>query len=233
MSTAQETKEPKKSSFGSSSIVGIVVRLTLLGLIDAFAVWFILNLVEDGVLVLAIAVGVITFLVNVVIMRDEAFPIRWMLIGLVLMAMFAVYPILFTIFVAFTNFGDGHLLTEEQAIEQIEKVKYLPEGGNAFTWTAFRSDDGQFALWLQNAEGEGFLALPGEDMVALSPGEEGLGELDNKGVPASIEGYERLNPITAATFREDLEENQVWDRRRSHSNTLAGRSGRSGAKVRL
>ena len=205
MSAAKETKKPKKSSSGSSSIVSIVVRLTLLGLIDAFAVWFALNLIQDGVLILAIAVAVITLFVNVVIIRDDAFPLRWMLIGLVLMAMFAVYPILFTIFVAFTNFGDGHLLTEEQAIEQIEKVKYLPEGGSAFTWTAFRSEDGQFALWLQNAEGEGFLALPGEEMVALSPGEEGLGELDDKGVPVSIEGYERLNAIIAATFREDLE----------------------------
>lgn len=206
MSSAQESSAPKRGPLGSSSILGIVVRLTLLGLIDAFAIWFILNLVLDGVLVLAIAAALITIFINVVIMRNEAFPIRWMLMGLVLMAIFAIYPILFTVFVAFTNFGDGHLLTEEQAVEQIEKVKYLPEGGISFTWTAFRSEDGQFVLWLINEEGEGFLAIPGEEIVSVNPGEEGVGELDANGIPESIEGFDRLNQITAATFKSDLEE---------------------------
>ena len=112
---------------GSGSLLGIVVRLILLAAIDAFAIWFILNLISDGVVVLAVAIGLLTFFVNVVVLRDDAYPIRWMLIGLVLMGMFAIYPILFTVFVAFTNFGDGHLFTKQQAIEQLEKTRYLPE----------------------------------------------------------------------------------------------------------
>jgi ABC-type sugar transport system permease subunit len=204
MTTAAVPTGPKRRTPVSSSVLGLVIRLALLAAIDAFAIWFILNLIDDGVVVLAVAVGLITFIVNVVILRNEAFPIRWMLLGLVLMAMFSIYPILFTFFVAFTNFGDGHLLTKELAVEQIQKARYLPEGGGAFTWTAFRSEDGNFALWLQGEDGEGFLAFPGQPFGPVVPGEGGLGELDDEGIPQSLEGYERLNRLTVVRFLDAL-----------------------------
>lgn len=189
---------------GTDSVIGIIVRLVLLGLIDSFAIWFGINLVRDGVPVLAIAVGLLTIFANVVILRDQMFPIRWMLIGLILMALFAIYPIIYTVFVAFTNYGDGHLFTKDEAIVQLEKAKYLPETGLAFTWTAYRAADGSFALWLQNSEGESYLVLPGQAIVSVSPGEEGVGELDEDGIPVSIEGYERLNRLQLVRYINDL-----------------------------
>ncbi len=122
-----------------------------------------------------------------------------MVVGLVLMAMFTIYPILFTVWVSFTNYGEGHLVTKEQAIDQILKAKYLPETGLAFTWTAFKSPEGDYALWLRDAEGNGYLAIVGEPLTQPQPGESGIGELDDKGIPKTIEGYQRLNAIVAAT----------------------------------
>ena len=72
------------------------------------------------------------------LLRKEAYPLRWMVVGLVLMALFTIYPIFFTVWVAFTNYGEGHLITKEQAIDQILNEKYLPETGKAYTWTAFQ-----------------------------------------------------------------------------------------------
>jgi ABC-type sugar transport system permease subunit len=74
--------------------------------------------------------------VNVVLLSQKAYPIRWMVVGLVLMALFTIYPIFFTVWVSFTNYGEGHLITQEQAVEQILKEKYLPEAGKAYSWTA-------------------------------------------------------------------------------------------------
>ncbi|HUS94434.1 MAG TPA: ABC transporter permease subunit [Patescibacteria group bacterium] len=177
---------------GTSSVVGLLVRLVLLALIDVFAVWFIINLVSFNNYVLAAVVGLLTIISNIVIFRNEFFPIRWMLVGLILMALFAVYPILFTVNVSFTNFGFGHLLTKEQAIEQLENIKYLPEGAGAYSWTAYVSEDGEFALWLQDENGRGLLALPGVGAIEVSSGEEGVGEFDDAGIPLTVEGYERL-----------------------------------------
>src|SRR5690606_20152634 len=146
---------------------------------------------------LAAAIAVIAIFVNVIMLRREAYPLRWMIIGLILMALFTIYPILFTIWVAFTNYGEGHLITKQQAIDQILNVTYLPETGRSYSWTAFRSPDGDYALWLQDAEGSSFLALPDEPISQPQPGEMGIGPLDDNGIPETIEGYSRLNRILA------------------------------------
>jgi len=122
-----------------------------------------------------------------------------MVVGLVLMALFTIYPILFTVWVSFTNYGEGHLIAKEQAIDQLMRQKYLPEAGKAYSWTAFKSPDGEYALWLKDTEENGYLALPGEPLTQPQPGEMGIGELDDRGVPEMIEGYQRLNAILAAT----------------------------------
>lgn len=204
MDTAHQVPSEEKNGRGTATASGLIIRLVLVALIDAFAIWYILNLLATDGLVLAVAVGVVTLFVNVVVVRNEAFPIRWMLVGLVLMAMFAIYPIIFTVFVSFTNFGFGHLLTKDQAIEQITNVKYLPEGAGAYTWTAYISDDGKFAVWLQTNEGQGFLALPDHGIMAVQPGEEGVGEFDEDGIPTGIDGYERLNRLTVVRYINDL-----------------------------
>jgi ABC-type sugar transport system permease subunit len=188
-------------SRASSSALGFshLVRLVLLITVDAAVVWFLNELIALGYLPLAAAILIIALFVNVVLMRRRAYPVRWMVVGLVLMAMFTIYPIFFTIWVSFTNYGEGHLITQEQAIDQILKEKYLPETGMAYSWTAFKSPEGDYALWLVDSEGNGYLATPGEPLTQPQPGQAGIGGLDDKGIPETIEGYQRLNSIVAAT----------------------------------
>jgi ABC-type sugar transport system permease subunit len=193
--------QDSRKTRASSSIPDLprLGRFTLLIAGDLAAVWFLNKLVSLGYLPLATATLIIAIFVNFVLLRQEAYPVRWMVIGLVLMALFTIYPIFFTIWVSFTNYGEGHLITQEQAIDQILKEKYLPETGMAYSWTAFKSPEGNYALWLIDSEGNGYLATPGEPLTQPQPGEAGIGELDDKGIPETIEGYQRLNSIVAAS----------------------------------
>ncbi len=191
---------------GSTTVSQLLGRLVLLALIDAFASWFILNLWAQESNVLAIAAVLVTLFINVVIMHKNLYPLRWMLIGLVLLALFAVYPILYNVYVSLTNYGFGHLLTKEQAIEQITSTTYLPEEAGAYTWTAYRSESGEFAIWLQSPDGQNYLAFPDQEIVAGQSGEQGVGELDEDGVPLTIEGYERLNRLTVVRYIDELGE---------------------------
>jgi ABC-type sugar transport system permease subunit len=179
-------------------LTNVVLRLVLLLAIDGFLIWFALNAFAEGFLPLGIIVVVIGALVNYTILAKDMYPIRWMLLGLILMAMFAIWPIILTIFVAFTNYGDGHLLSKAQSIQLLENERYLPEGGAAFSWTGYRNDAGEYALWLQNAAGESFFAFPGEPLIPAAEA-EGIGELDENGIPTSIEGYNRLNALQVAS----------------------------------
>jgi ABC-type sugar transport system permease subunit len=190
---------PKPKSSSSIPVLTRLLRLAILIAMDTVVFWFLSKLVSLGYFPLAAAIIIITIFVNVVILRKEAYPIRWMVVGLILMALFTIYPIVFTIWVAFTNYGESHLITKQQAIDQILNEKYLPEAGKAYTWTAFRSPEGDYVLWLIDADGNGYLAKPGEALTQPLPGEQGIGDLDSKGIPITIEGYQRLNAIQAAT----------------------------------
>ena len=77
-------------------------------------------------------IALITIFLNVVFLREGMYPLRWMAIGLSLMTLLTVYPILYTVWIAFTNYGDGHLLTKQQSIETLEQRVYLPETGGGF-----------------------------------------------------------------------------------------------------
>jgi ABC-type sugar transport system permease subunit len=197
-STASQNNLKKETSF-SIPVLPRLVRFAILIAADASVFWLLNKLYSLGYFPLAVAVFILIVFINVVILRKEAYPIRWMVVGLIFMALFTIYPIIFTIWVSFTNYGEGHLVTKEQAIDQILKEKYLPETGMAYSWTAFKSADGDYALWLEDAEGNGYLALPGEPLTQPQPGEMGIGEFDDKGIPKTIEGYQRLNAIAAAT----------------------------------
>jgi arabinogalactan oligomer / maltooligosaccharide transport system permease protein len=195
-------------SGGSSTFARLGLRLIILALIDALAIWTVASLLQTGSTVFAIAVGLVTVFANIVILRDDAYPLRWMLLGLVLMLLFSVYPILYTVSISATNYGFGNLLTKEQAIAQIEnplRNSYVPEGGISFRWTAFRADSGEFLLWLQRADGTGLIARPGEPISAVGPGEQGVGELDDSGVPTTIEGYQRLNRLTVVRYLNEID----------------------------
>lgn len=198
--TSTATQEIRNKT-GSSpvSIMPRLIRFAILIALDTFVFWFLNRLVSLGYYPLAAAILIIAIFVNIVLLRKETYPLRWMIVGLVLMALFTLYPIIFTVWVAFTNYGEGHLITQEQAINQISNLKYLPEEGKAYTWTAFKSPEGDYALWLMDADGIGYLAVPGEPLSQPQPGETGIGELDDRGIPQTIEGYQRLNPFMAAT----------------------------------
>lgn len=167
-------------------------HLTLLCLFVGAALWLITRLLSDGLFPLASALSAIVVFVVLVFTRRRFTPLRWLTIGIGLALLFTLYPLLYTLYLSVTNMGSGHLMSKQQAISRLEAQTYLAEGGQSFSWTAFQAADGSYALWLMPREGEALLALPGQPIEAVDPGEHGVGELDENGVPITIEGYERL-----------------------------------------
>lgn len=191
-------KPQQRQNAPAAAISDMLLRLGVILVFDVFAYYFLSSLSRLGYFPLMVAVSVAAVFVNGVLLFKRMAPIRWMTIGIVFMILFTIYPIVFTIWVAFTNYGDGHLLTKEVAITQIKKQKYLPEEGQAYKWTAYKNDAGEYLLWLVDVNGQGFLAKVGEPLSQPQAGEEGILEFDGNGIPASIEGYAKLNTLVAA-----------------------------------
>lgn len=198
--SAREQLQKKKSS--DEPFLTTLIRWVLILAFDVGAGWFIFNAFSRGFDQLGVIISVITVMLNLIFLIKKAYPFRWIAIGLSFMILFTIYPILFTIYVAFTNYGDGHLLSKEMVIETIEKTTYLPESGKSYSWTAFKTADNQYALWLVNSDGESFLAKPGVEIAPAKPGDPGIGAADAKGIPQSIDGYTRLNTLLAASDKD-------------------------------
>ncbi len=171
-------------------------------LFDVGAAWFLYSTITLGYYQLAVVLGIITVLINLIFILPQAYPFRWMAIGFAFLILFVIYPILFTVYVAFTNYGDGHFLTKDQVIAQIEKVTYLPASGTSYSWTAYKSEAGVYALWLVDTEGNSFLAKPGEAIVPAKPGDPGIGEADSKGLPKTLTGYQKIGILQATIDKE-------------------------------
>ena len=177
------SEKGKKRKGDEESPLSKLMRFLLVAVFDVGAVWFIVNAFTKQYYELTAIFVVITLMVNVIFLLKKAYPYRWLAVGLSFMILFVIYPIVFTVYVAFTNYGDGHLLTKSMVIESIQKTTYLPEAGKSYKWTAYKSADNQYALWLVNPEGESFLGKPGEPTVAAKPGDPGIGLADASSVP--------------------------------------------------
>ncbi len=68
----------------------------------------------------------ITLGINAVFLIDGLYPYRWFAPGLALLILMIIYPTIYTIYVAFTNYRDGNLLTRAQAEDVLQNPVYLP-----------------------------------------------------------------------------------------------------------
>lgn len=201
-STAAAPEKPGRSQ-PSATISGMVIRLVLLGIFDVLAIWLIFNLVADGYWPLGVMFALITIFVNVVLLLKGMYPLRWMVVGLSLMALLSVYPILYTFWISFTNYGDGHLLTKQQSIDTLERQTYLPESGVAFSWTAFQTPEGEYALWLISEDGTTLLAKQGVAVEVITDPAQ-FGPMGDDGVPLEIAGYTRLTRFQTLPIIDQL-----------------------------
>ena len=186
-----------------SSVSSIFVYIIIVA-VDLVLGYLTYQLVKLDYIPLAIVFVLIILLITVSFLIPKLSHLKWMSIGLSAWLLFSIFPILFTIYNGFTNYGDGHLISKALAIEQISKQKYLPETGKSYEWVAFRSDTNDYLLWLKDTDGNTSIVRMTDSGAAdlvleVVPGENGIGELDDNGVPKTIEGYTRLNKITAST----------------------------------
>ena len=184
--------------------VSTVITTALVIIVDILLGYFTFKLFQLGYVPLAVVFILIIAMISVAFLVPKLHHFRWMAVGLSAWLLFSIFPIVYTIYNAFTNYGDGHLISKAQAIEQISNQTYLPETGKSFQWVAYRSPENDYLLWLKDTDGTTSIVrmvdTQAEDhTLEVIPGENGIGELDEIGAPKTIEGFTRLNRITAAT----------------------------------
>ena len=118
----------------------LIARWLVVAAFDVALLWLIAQLLRDGNLPLALVLIVVALVLTTTYTVERLHAYRWLSVGISLMIVFVLYPILYTVFVSTTNTSFGHVLTKEQAIENLAREQYVPEGGQHYKWTAYQAE---------------------------------------------------------------------------------------------
>ena len=110
---------------------GLLAKIALLAVITAIAVWLAIPLLAAEMWVPLILVVLTTIALYVIYLQPRHIPIKYLVPGTIFLLLFQVIPVIFTVSTAFTNFGDGHRGTKEEAITSIESGSVQQVPGSA------------------------------------------------------------------------------------------------------
>ncbi|GAA3206830.1 ABC transporter permease subunit [Actinocorallia longicatena] len=177
----------------------VVSRLLVLGFVLAMAAYAAPPLVSGhhwpGLAVLVLVTGGIACLY----LTRRHVPLKYLVPGTLLMVMLQLLPVLYTVQVAFTNFGDGHRGSKQDAITAIESTSLTQVKGSAEYALSFALKDGRLVFLLTDP-------ATGTSQVGT---EQGLAPLDGvrlgiTGKVLSAPGYQVLTTAQAAGHDREI-----------------------------
>jgi arabinogalactan oligomer/maltooligosaccharide transport system permease protein len=167
---------PSRAIAFFSGPVGLAVKIGLLAVVNAIAVWAAIILATDHKWVALAVLVASTVIIDAVYLSPRAYPAKFLIPGTVFLLAFQVVPILYTINVAFDKYSTGHVSSKANAIEAIQQNSLSESAaGTAYTMAVARDDAGKLVLVLVDqdtgktyvGDREGLKPLP-QDTVATN-----------------------------------------------------------------
>jgi arabinogalactan oligomer / maltooligosaccharide transport system permease protein len=195
----------RRARAGSTTTLGLVVKIGLLGLVLAVAIFAAFPLIEQGQWLGLALVVVVTALLFWIYLSPRRIPAKYLIPGTLFLLAFQVFPVLYTMSTAFTNFGDAHRGSKQDAIQAIEGASIIKVPG---------STDYRLSVATQGDPSTGdlvFLLTDPETRAAQVGTPDGLEPLAADGLQFSAQGniteapgYTILSLGAAGAREEDL-----------------------------
>lgn len=193
-----------KAELGMAGLIVPLTKILLLGPLNGLGVWALVVLFSQRLYWLMLMLTAGLALIDYIFLSRHAYPLRYLIPGLFFMTLTVVYPLVYTVLVAFTNFGTGHLLSKSQAIDYYLGQYVLREDLPQYSASIYRNAVGQFAVLLTDANGRVLLGR-GKEVVPFA--EAGLPAVDEDGdsVPDCLGDYQRVAGLALFQYLTDLE----------------------------
>lgn len=165
---------------------GFIAKLVLMALVNAFGLYGILAAagVESWGIVAFLVIALIA--ANYVYFARRAVPMKYLVPGLAFLLVYQIFTMFYTGYIAFTNYGDGHILDKQGAISAIElQTEKRVEGSATYPLTVLSGDDGLAFAIVRDGE-----ALVGDIDTPLEP----VDDVTIEGSKVTeVPGYDVLN----------------------------------------
>ena len=187
-STVESRRTAAGFGGGNRGILGLVIKIILLGLFDAFAVWLVFALSALQMWMPLAVTVVIAGLINWIYLgKGKRLPGKYLTPGVVFLLIFQIFVVFFSGYIAFTNYSDGHNSTKADAIAVITVAaeKRVP---NSPTYTVnILRKGGEFYFLVTDPDGT---VKVGSSTTPLT--EVKNPKLDGTGTANGLPGYETL-----------------------------------------
>lgn len=173
----------------SGGLIALLVKVVLLGIIDALTVFGVWVLIGSGDWIAAIVLALVVIGVNYIYIRPGLLPGKYLTPGLIFLFIFQIFVIIYTGYIAFTNAGDQHNSTKEDAIAQIIRTSQVrvPDSPE-YTIQVYRQLD-QYGM---------LVAEPG-GTTSFGTNEQPLEEAS-----AAPDGWEQLDLSQIIRFQDEI-----------------------------
>ncbi|MCF8008680.1 MAG: maltose ABC transporter permease MalF [Halanaerobiales bacterium] len=185
-----------------------LAKIIILSILDALAVWSATILFTEHKFIFLIILIFITIIINYIYLSKKAYPLRYILPGTFFMILLVVYPIIYTVYVSFTNYGTGNILTKDQVIEQLENKYYLPENTQDFSFNAYKIPDQNKYAVLLDKDDNGYLLGIDQQIEEITDNDPRLTDKNNDGTFDQINDYQilsRANLIKSLSQLQNIE----------------------------
>lgn len=109
-------RSPIERADNAPTLTTWVVKILALGILNAMALFAVFVLLEAADYTFMAAVIIVTLLLNYIYLRRGSLPAKYLAPGLVFMAIFQIFVVIYSGYVAFTNYGTSHNSTKEDAL---------------------------------------------------------------------------------------------------------------------
>ncbi|MDY7090514.1 MAG: ABC transporter permease subunit [Actinomycetota bacterium] len=118
-------KKPEKDTYR-----GLLIKIPILSVTTAIAIWAAFPLIDNEAWIgLAILTATTAGLLYLYV-TPRHIPLKYLAPGTILLILFQVFPVLYTASTAFTNFGDGHRGSKQEAIVAIQTASVTQVPGS-------------------------------------------------------------------------------------------------------
>ena len=150
------------------SLGGLIAKLIALGIVDAIAVYAVIVLAsfaEWGVLAV---VAVVAILVNWIYFSRRALPAKYLAPGVIFLALFQIFVLLYTGYIGFTNYGTGHNGSKDQAVAALlnSSLERVPDSP-AYPVTVVENA-GELGLLVTTPDGEARVGTAEDPLAAAN-----------------------------------------------------------------
>jgi arabinogalactan oligomer/maltooligosaccharide transport system permease protein len=183
---------PSRLIASFSGTAGLAVKLVLLAIMNAIAVWAAIILAQQDKWPALVALAAATLAIDLIYLsnRAGAVPLKFLIPGTVFLIAFQIVPIAYTINVAFEKYAVGHIITKGEAVKQIEENSLAqPDNGKTYVMAPANDSSGKLVLLLvEDQSGKAFVGTP----EGLEPLASDKLKLDDVGLITGAEGYTLL-----------------------------------------